>query len=170
MYLQAVLSTSTGSTGTFSNRTAQSSNRRRKERRSLTLSAFANSPNESGIPVLIRDISPGGLLIQAEAGTLNIDDEVTFDLADDAQVRARVAWMSERLFGCAFKTPISVAIVSAALLKAEPRSAVADTENRVQPRSSGARNGIVPEANLALALVLAALLWAAIGATLALVL
>ena len=59
MYLQAVLSTSTGSTGTFSNRTAQSSNRRRKERRSLTLSAFANSPNESGIPVLIRDISPG---------------------------------------------------------------------------------------------------------------
>ena len=170
MYLQAVLSTSTGGTGSFANQAAQSMNRRRTERRSLTLSASASSQSETGIPVLIRDISPGGLLIQAEAGALNIDDEVTFELADDTRVQARVAWMSERLFGCAFKTPVSVATVSAALLRAEPQVNAPVNEFRIRPHSRGVSEGVVPEANFSLALILAALLWAAGGAALALVL
>ena len=170
VYLQAVLSTATGNPGSLSNLAARSTNRRRSERRSLILSASANSPNEGGIPVLIRDISPGGLLIQAKAGTLKIDDEVTFWLADDTPVHARVAWMSERLFGCEFKTPVSVATVSAALLKAEPRSTIGHIGYSGPPRSQGVSKDIVPEASFSLALILAILLWAAGAAVLALVL
>jgi hypothetical protein len=164
MYLQAVLSPSTASTGSIARQTARSMNRRQTERRSLALSAFASSPNESGIPVLIRDISPGGLLIQAERGILTIDDQVTFELADDTQVKARVAWVSERLFGCEFKTPVSVATVSAALLKAEPQSDPADNALRGPPRTPGTSEKVVPEANFSLALLIAVFLWAA-GAT-----
>ena len=169
MYLQAVLSRSTGNTGSVRSQTTRSMNRRRTERRSLTLSASASSPNESGIPVIIRDISPGGLLIQAEAGTLKIDDEVTFELADDTRVQARVAWMSERLFGCKFKSPVSVATVCAALLKAEPRSATGSVGYPGPPRSSVSKD-VVPEANFLLALIVAALVWVAAGTALALVL
>ena len=171
MYLQAVLSPSTASTGSFARQTAQSMNRRQTERRSLALSASASSPKESGIPVLIRNISPGGLLIQAEPGILTIDDEVTVDLADDKQIKARVAWVSERLFGCEFKKPVSVATVSAALLKAEPRFGPAGNRRlRGSARTRGISGGVVPEANFSLSLVLAVLLWAAGAAALALVL
>jgi hypothetical protein len=168
MYLQAVLSTSTESTGSFSNQTGHSMNRRRTERRSLTLSASASSPSESGISVLVRDISPGGLLIQAEAGTLKIDDEVTLELADDTRVQARVAWMSERLFGCEFKTPVPVATVSAALLKAEPQFGAPNSGFRGLPHSRNVSEEVVPEANFSLALILAVLLWVAGGWALAL--
>ena len=170
MYLQAVLSTSTGSAGSFSNRTAQSMNRRRTERRSLTLAASGSSPSEASIPVLIRDISPGGLLIQADAGALNIDDEVTFNLADDSCVQARVAWMSERLFGCEFRTPVSAGTLSAALLKSEPRSRPPDNGFHCPPRSRGVSEEVVPEENFSLALMIAALFWMAGGVALALVL
>jgi hypothetical protein len=170
MYLQAVLSPSITSTGSVSRQAAQPLNRRQTERRSLALSACASSPKESGIPVLIRDISPGGLLIQAEAGSLKIGDEVTFELADDKQVKARIAWVSERLFGCEFETPVSVATVSAALLKAEPQFGPAGNGRRGSPRTRGISEEVVPEANFSLALVLAVLLWAAGGTALALVL
>ena len=168
MYLQAVLSTSTESTGSFSNQTAHSMNRRRTERRSLTLSASASSPSESEISVLVRDISPGGLLFQAEAGTLKIDDEVTLELADDTRVQARVAWMSERLFGCEFKTPVPVATVSAALLKAEPQFGAPNSGFRGLPHSRSVSEEVVPEANFSLALILAVFLWA-VGAALVVV-
>jgi hypothetical protein len=170
MYLQAVLSPSISSTGSVAGQTARSVNRRRTERRSLALSASASSPKESGMPVLIRDISPGGLLIQAEPGILSIDDEVTFKLAADKQVKARVAWVSERLFGCEFKRPVSVATVSAALLKAEPQLGPAGNGLPGSPRTRGISEEIVPEANFFLALVLAVLLWAAGAAALALAL
>jgi hypothetical protein len=168
MYLQAVLSTSAGSTGSISRQTTHAKNRRRTKRRSLTLSAFASSSNESGIPVLIRDISPGGLLIQAEPGTVKIDDEVTFELAGDTLVRARVAWMSERLIGCEFETPVSVATVSAALLKAEPQFNRPDDRSGRAPRSRDVNQELAPEANFSFALILAVLLWVAGGSALAL--
>ena len=170
MYLQAVLSIPQGSASSFSNSTARSIYRRGPKRRSLTLSASASLPRGSEVPALIRDISPGGILIQADAGTLAIDDEVTLNLADDTTIRARVAWTSERLFGCEFKTPISVATVSAALLRAEPQSRAAGPGNRPLADSGKARGGFLPEANFSVALLLGISLWAAGGAAMALVL
>jgi hypothetical protein len=167
MYLQAVLSPLIARSGSFARQTPRSLNRRQAERRSLALTACASSPKEIGIPVLIRDISPGGLLIQAEPGILSIDDEVTLALADDKQVKARIAWVSERLFGCEFKTPVSVATVSAALLKAEPQFGPGNGLPG-SPRTRGIGEEVRPEANFSLALVLAVLLWMAGGAALAL--
>jgi hypothetical protein len=145
-------------------------NRRRSKRRSLTLSAFASLPRASEIPVLIRDISPGGLLIQADSGTLRIDDQVLLDLIDGRTVLARVAWTSERLFGCEFASPISVGAISAALLRGEAQSRSTVSGDHLLPELGMRGEALEPESNLTVALALGFLLWAGAGAMLALML
>jgi hypothetical protein len=170
MYLQAVLSTAQGSPSSFSDSTVRSINRRRSKRRSLALSASATLPQAGDIPVLIRDISPGGLLLEAGAGMLRMDDEVTIDLPDDTKIRSRVAWTSERFFGCEFDSPISAAGISAALLRGKtlPRAAAAPGRPLPNP---GIRSGALePESDLSVALVIGFLLWAGAGGVLALIL
>lgn len=140
--------------------------RRRSTRRPLRLAASSSAASAGDIQVLVRDISPGGLLIEAETPALAVDDWIEVSLPDKGVVKARVAWTSGRLFGCEFTEPVSVGAISAALLKAEPQvaedtpSAVADVENL----SPGRRLKLVPELNFSTALYLSLALWAVIGA------
>jgi hypothetical protein len=84
--------------------------------------------------VLILDISTTGLLLET-AEDLSRGDTIELDIPEAVVVRAVVKWSSGQLFGCQFREPISIAAVSAALLRASfgPPSlpeALAPTDNR----------------------------------------
>ena len=140
--------------------------RRRSVRRSLRLSASTSVPSPGDTPVLILDISPGGLLIEAAASSLSVDDQIEIMLPDKGLVQARVAWRAGSFFGCEFNKAISAGAISAALLRADPNF----PENA---RSDDAtRNGILvgrarfePELNLSVPLYVSLALWALIVAT-----
>ncbi|WP_165938481.1 PilZ domain-containing protein [Parafrankia sp. BMG5.11] len=140
--------------------------RRTEQRRSLKLSAIASSPSAEETRVIIRDISAGGLLIEADLGIMSPDDQLELDLPREGIVRARVVWQSGHFYGCQFSEPVSTGAVSAALLKSEPSLAgilnstgdPAEATPRVGPPS------LEPELNLSVALGLALLLWGCIAA------
>lgn len=140
--------------------------RRRSARRSLTLSADANVPSAGDTQVLIRDISPGGILIEAEVPALAVDDQIEIYLPDKGVVRTRVAWASGRFFGCEFSEPVSAGAISAALLMAEPQIADREpsrTAASMHPFGEGRRQ-FEPEVNFSIPLYLSLGVWAVIAA------
>jgi len=91
----------------------ESDNRRYASRRALRLGATLS---DSGVEVLIHDLSPTGLLI--ETGQPLTQGETLFvDLPERGPTAASVAWSSGRFYGCAFELSIPAAAVSAALLR-----------------------------------------------------
>ena len=164
MRLSAFLQVSPPDSGTFASLVPADSNRRKAPRRSLTLSASSKSPHGHDIPVLIRDISPGGLLLESGPGALAVDERVDLALPERPSVRARVAWTSGSFFGCEFSETISAGALSAALLKSDPRS-LNDTDLPVDAvdRQAGAHRRFMPELNFTAAFLLSALLWAVIS-------
>ncbi|NTZ43977.1 PilZ domain-containing protein [Altererythrobacter sp. SALINAS58] len=122
MQLKAVLGHPADNPANITSGTAKAADRRRTERRALRLSAAANSHSADGLPVFVLDISRGGLLLEAEPGALAVDERVDISLPDQEVVTGRIAWQSDRFFGCEFTTTISPAAVDAALLKGEPFS------------------------------------------------
>lgn len=144
---------------------ADRSERRNDKRRSLKLIAIASSPSAAETRVIIRDISAGGLLIEADRGVMSPDDQLELDLPREGIVRARVVWQSGDFYGCQFSKPVSTGAVSAALLKSEPSfpsilnstSDPAEATPRVRPPS------LEPELNFSVALGLALVSWGCIA-------
>lgn len=106
--------------------------RRSSSRRKLRLEAGGSSASAGEAFVVIHDLSEEGLLIEspiplAEGETLEVA------LPEAGTARAAVTWSSGHFFGCRFVTPISTAVVSAALLRSpavdaeqEPKSEVVE--------------------------------------------
>lgn len=165
MRLTAVLRPSAMIEDSYSVEANEASQRRSSQRRSLVLSAVASSPSVEEAQVLIRDISPGGLLIETKALTLAIDDHVQIQLPNRGIANARVVWVSGPFFGCEFSNSISVGAVSAALLKAIPQS-LAEYPAFVEDGAlhvAGSRTRFEPKINLSAALFLSFALWALVG-------
>ncbi len=96
---------------------------RSAHRRKLRLQAQGLAASGS-TDVLILDVSTTGLLLET-AGELGKGETIELDIPEAFGVRAVVKWSSGQLFGCEFKDPISIAAVSAVLLRAPyepPRS------------------------------------------------
>ena len=164
MHLRAILRECAGETAQFSNEAAKNLNRRGSRRRSLTLTAHTRSRATGELPVQILDISQGGLLLESRTTELCVDDHIEVDLPEGGPVRARVAWKSGPFVGCEFSQLVSPAAISAALLKADPRS----SELRPAPDHRAAahrRSGIEPQLNFSITFLLALVLWALIGVT-----
>lgn len=140
--------------------------RRRAERRSLRLSVDTTLPSAGDTQVLIRDISSGGLLIEAEPTSLSVDDWIEVGLPGTGPVKGRVVWTSGRFFGCEFDQPISTGMLSAALLKAAP-AVIADplleSASKDTPPSRS-RSRLLPELNFSVAVLLSFALWGLIWA------
>jgi PilZ domain-containing protein len=164
MRLSAVLKVSTAGRGSLTGEETGKIDRRQSDRRSLTLSAIANPPSAGELAVVVRDISPRGLLIEAERTALSPGDVIIVDLPDKGFVSAQVAWVSGSYFGCQLDQTISPAAVSAALLKANPhgRQPVSPSESE-GPAEPMAGRGIWPELSFAVPSSLSLLLWAVIG-------
>jgi hypothetical protein len=164
MRLNAVLKRSTTGEGSFTDEVTGKAERRQSDRRSLTLSATANPPSADEFPVVIRDISPRGLLIETQSTTLSPSDLITLDLPDKGMVTAQVAWASGVFFGCQLDQTISPAGLSAALLKADPRGRPADRSSVPQTQAAPvADRGTWPELHFSVPFYLSLLSWGIIG-------
>ena len=164
MRLSAVLKPSTTGGEPFAEEVIGKADRRQSDRRSLTLSATANPPSAGEVPIVVRDISRRGLLIEAESTTLSPGDLITIDLPDRGLVTAQVAWASGAYFGCQLDQTISPAAVSAALLKADPGGRRPGETSAPQTLAARiASRGIRPELNFSVPFHLSLLLWSLIG-------
>ncbi|WP_374524401.1 helix-turn-helix domain-containing protein [Sphingopyxis sp.] len=92
-------------------------------RRKLSLPAEGKQNGDTGIKVLIHNISETGLLLESDVDLL-AGDRIEIDLPHAGDSSATVVWVSDRLFGCRFDAPVSPATLSAARL----RSAVTHDE------------------------------------------
>ncbi|OBX17655.1 hypothetical protein A9995_15305 [Erythrobacter sp. QSSC1-22B] len=165
MHLKAVLRAPASGDDIVSRGAAEGLQRRFAQRRSLELSAVANSPEAGETQVLVRDISPGGLLIEAEAPTLCVEDWIEVHLPNIGIAQARVVWASGRFFGCEFNASIPTSTISAALLKAKPPTSKVEqvfagsNANHFEPK----RAHLEPALNFSFAFFMAFALWALIA-------
>jgi hypothetical protein len=139
---------------------------RAAERRSLKLQTRTRSASAGDVLVVVHNISPTGLLIEASQNGLAVGDSFTIDVPEAGLAESTVVWNSGRFFGCAFLEPIAKAAVSAALLRGEPQPDAARTDFAdVRTGHSGTldRPKLVPERNFLVPVILAFGLWGLIG-------
>jgi hypothetical protein len=131
-------------------------------RRALKLGVHSRTPAGSELHVMIHNISRTGLLLEAPAGSLAVGDGLFLHVPEEGEVESRVVWESGRLFGCKFRSAVSQAAVSGALLQAEPRAPAvsAAAAGTGTLRASGVTLG--PELNFSAAVAISLLLWGAI--------
>jgi len=137
---------------------------RAADRRSLRLAVQSHSAAAGERRVVIHNISRTGLLIEAPERTLATGDVLVIEVPEDGMVESEVAWESGRFIGCRFRTTISQAAVSGALLRAEPKAADSDTAVPRDSAASSRGEGLAPEVNFQAALLMALMLWAVIAA------
>ena len=101
-------------------------NRRASTRRKISLES---SLQVSGESVAIHDLSPTGLLLETPA-KLQLLGSVDIDLPEAAATRAIVVWNSGRYYGCQFKEPLPKRVISAALLRSQPKPPEASAQRR----------------------------------------
>lgn len=86
--------------------------RRSEERRHLLFATTARGAGGEDQPVLVRDISARGLLLETEeAGTL--DKTIVVNLPEAGDVEADVIWQGEKLAGCRLETHLTQATIDA---------------------------------------------------------
>ena len=83
---------------------------------------------------------------------------------EDGDVESQVVWESGRFFGCKFRSAVSQAAVSGALLQSEPRAAPARPVAPVGGVLRGSAIKLGPELNFSAAVAMSLLLWGAIVA------
>ena len=166
MHLNAVLQVGPSEPAGFWPSSSEHPDRRGASRRSLTLSAVASSPSSGDLSVTIRDISPTGFLIEAESNAISEGEMINIELPDKGIVFARVAWASDRFFGCSLDEAISPGAISAALLRADAPALQAQLAIAVGSMLPAHRTGPIqlgPELNFSVAFRLSVLFWAVIG-------
>jgi PilZ domain len=95
--------------------------RRRAARRALKL-GIGPKDLEMGVEqVMIRDLSLTGALLETSLPML-VGAIFEFELPDAGLVEAEIVWCSGEYYGAQFSLPITPAVLSAALLQAQPRT------------------------------------------------
>lgn len=135
---------------------------RTTDRRSLRLAVRSHSPAAGERRVVVHNISRTGLLIEAPERTLGTGDVLFLDVPEDGTIESQVVWESGRFVGCKFRTPISQAAMSGALLQAEPAATGGEPQEPLDTSLHAGREGLAPEVSFLPALLIAVLLWAMI--------
>lgn len=97
---------------------AQAAERRGAPRRRLQLESVLTTRRPPQKTVVL-DLSEAGLMLHAY-DDLAVDETFELLLSDAGPVEAQVVWKRNQLYGCKFLTPVTRAMISAALLKARP--------------------------------------------------
>ena len=105
--------------------------RRGAVRRTLRLVVSASASQSGWTTASINDLSEAGLKIET-AARLAADEVIVVDLPIMGSVEARVAWSQGSTFGCEFLSPISKAVVSAALLQGFAETSMPDVEPLIE--------------------------------------
>lgn len=89
------------------------------DRRVLRLQAQIATPEGAG-GVQVHNLSKTGMLVEA-SGPVTVGETIEVDLPGGTTHRAEIVWADDALFGCHFAKPLSQAVLSAALLRADPQ-------------------------------------------------
>lgn len=96
-----------------------SENERRSEaRRHLLFATTARSEQGGSQPVLVRDISARGLLLETEEGAV-LDSTIAVTLPEAGDVEAHVIWQGDKLAGCRLDNYLSQVTIDAVKAKGE---------------------------------------------------
>lgn len=136
---------------------------RRQARKPLFLRIADAGPDTA----ILMDISVGGALLRASQ-PLAVGDPVTINLPHGPAAEARVTWSSGPLAGCQFVTPITDAMVSAALLKSEP-VVTEETPSLIEAYAHDAPNSARMAYGIPIIVGISVLLWSAIAGAVALI-
>lgn len=101
--------------------------KRSSDRRVLRL-RIASSVSAGDRDVLIHNLSHRGLLLETDA-LLRPRDALVVELPEAGSTLAEVVWSRGGFAGCRFETPLPTAIVSATLLRSEPKIQPANAES-----------------------------------------
>lgn len=143
--------------------TNQELDTRREARKPLFLRIADAGPDTA----ILMDISIGGALLRTSF-PLTVGDPVTINLPHGPTAEARVTWSSGPLAGCQFVTPITDAMVSAALLKSEPVAAE-DIPTLAEAYAQDAPNSARMAYGIPIIVGISVLLWSAIASAVALI-
>jgi transcriptional regulator with XRE-family HTH domain len=102
--------------------------RRSEARRNLLFPTTARGQNGESQPVLVRDISARGLLLETEEG-VRLDRVVTVNLPEAGDVEANVIWQGDKLAGCRLDHHLSQASIDAVRAKGEAAHAAQTEES-----------------------------------------
>lgn len=94
------------------------SERRSEARRHLLFATSARGADGDSQPVLVRDISARGLLLEMEEG-VTLDPVVAVTLPEAGDIEAQVIWQGDKLAGCRLDTHLSQATIDAVRAKGE---------------------------------------------------
>ncbi|MCW3797821.1 PilZ domain-containing protein [Sphingomonas sp. BN140010] len=92
------------------------SEKRRAPRRTLRLEVGVATGAPEQARMMIHDLSPTGLLVEAEDGP-TVGEKLQIELPGSGSFPAKVMWSSGRFVGCKFEQVLPQAAISAALLK-----------------------------------------------------
>ena len=96
--------------------------RRRAARRALRFGVGPKDPDSGVEQVTIHDLSLTGALLETSVPML-IGAIFEFELPQAGLVEAEIVWSSGEYYGAQFTLPIAPSVLSAAMLRSEPRSA-----------------------------------------------
>jgi hypothetical protein len=131
-------------------------------RRSLKLAVRSQSPAAGELQIVIHNISRTGLLLEAPQGSLAVGDGLFLEVPEDGTVESKIVWESGRFFGSKFRSPVSQAAMSGALLQGQPRAAPSSAGDIGGDADAASGVTFFPELDLSVAVAIALLLWGAI--------
>src|SRR6476661_10568929 len=113
-----------------------SENERRSEtRRHLLFATTARGDNGESQPVLVRDVSARGLLLETEEG-VRLDQTIYVGLPEAGDVEAHVIWQGDKLAGCRLDRPLAQATIDAVRDTGEAAHAEQPEADAPVPRSA----------------------------------
>lgn len=111
------------------------SERRSEARRHLLFATTAIGETGESQPVLVRDISARGLLLETDEG-ITLDKVVTVNLPEAGEVAAHVIWQGDKLAGCRLDDHLSQATIDAVRAKGEAAHAEQPEADAPLPRTA----------------------------------
>ena len=111
------------------------SERRSEARRHLLFATTAVGDDGESQPVLVRDISARGLLLETEEG-VTLDQVVSVNLPEAGEVAAHVIWQGDKLAGCRLDDHLSQATIDAVRAKGEAAHAEQPEADLPVPRTA----------------------------------
>ena len=111
------------------------SERRSEARRHLLFATTAAGDDGESQPVLVRDISARGLLLETEEGVV-LDQVVSVSLPEAGDVAAHVIWQGDKLAGCRLDDHLSQATIDAVRAKGDAVHAEQPQADAPVPRTA----------------------------------
>lgn len=109
--------------------------RRSEARRHLLFATTAKGEGGIDQPVLVRDISSSGLLLETEEGVI-LDEDLIVTLPETGDVEAHVIWQGDKLAGCRLASELSQATIDAVRASGEAAHAEQAGSDQPMPRTA----------------------------------